>query len=217
MNLESARNNMLSQQLRTNNIVNPTVLELITNVPREEFVPQAYRDVAFSDMRIPLAYKQTMMTPLEEATVLQALTLTKNMTVLEIGTGTGYLTACLAKLAKQVVSVEYYADFTREAEKKLAVYGIDNVTLINGDGYRGNMEHAPYDAIVMTGAIPKLDNCYRPQLMQGGKMIAIIGQSPVMDACLFTLDDKDQWHTSFLFDTSLPPLINRLAKPTFSF
>lgn len=215
MNL--ALNKMITQQLKTCGIHSEAVLTLLSETPREDFLPEELRDLAFSDSRIPLDHGQSMMTPLEEATILQALDIQKEQTVLEIGTGSGYLTALLAKQAKQVISIEYHADLTQSAEKKLRHHQINNVTLITGDGIHGHLDKAPYDIIVITGSIDELDKCFHPQLLQGGKLFAIIGTGPAKKACLFTLDKADQWSIEVLFETNIAPLVNRYKKSSFQF
>lgn len=215
--VEQAKTNMQKQQLKTCGINNESLLDLLSRIPREHFVPEKFRELAFADYRIPLPHQQTMMTPLEEATLLQALDIQKNQTVLEIGTGTGYFTALLASQAKHVISIEYYADLTVKAQKKLSQHGLTNVTLITGDGIHGYLEKAPYDIIVLTGSVAELDKCFHPQLLQGGKLFTIIGNAPAMEACLLTLDNHGQWHTEKLFETDITPLINRFQKSTFQF
>lgn len=212
-----AQINMQKQQLKTCSIHNEDLLNLLSEIPREDFVPEKFRDVAFSDYRIPLSHQQTMMTPLEEATILNRLNVQKHQTVLEVGTGSGYLTALLAKQAKQVFSIEYYEDLLLKAQKKLVQHKINNVTLVKGDGVHGYLEYAPYDIIVLTGSIEHVDKSFHPQLLKGGKLFAIIGKSPCMEAYLFTLDNQDQWKTQSLFETDIAPLIDRLKKPTFQF
>lgn len=215
--IEQARNNMQCQQLKTCGIQDESLLDLLSQIPREHFVPEKYKDLAFADYRIPLSHQQTMMTPLEEATLLQALAIQKHHTVLEIGTGSGYLTALMATQAKQVFSLEYYADLTAKAQKKLAQHHITNVTLITGDGIHGYLDKAPYDIIVLTGSVDHLDKCFHPQLLQNGKLFAIIGKSPVMQACVLTIDNQGKWNTTKLFETNIPPLTDRFQNDSFSF
>jgi protein-L-isoaspartate(D-aspartate) O-methyltransferase len=215
--IEQAKTNMQNQQLKTCGIYDESVLELLSQVPREHFVPEKYRDMAFADYRIPLRHQQTMLTPLEEATILQALNIQKHHTVLEVGTGSGYFTALLASQAKHVFSLEYHTDLTASAQKKLAQHHISNVTLITGDGIHGYLDKAPYDIIVLTGSVETLDKCFHPQLLQGGKLFAIVGKSPAMEACLLTLNEKGQWSSVKLFETDIPPLVNRFKKDSFQF
>jgi len=215
--LEEARNNMIKQQLRTCNVLDESILQLLSEVPREDFVPPHYRALALSDTRIPLNHGETMMTPLEEAAILQAMDIQKHHRILEIGTGSGYLTALLAKKAGQVISIEYYEDFTKAASHQLANHGIHNVTLITGDGIHGWLDLAPYDRIILTGSISRLDKTFHPQLVEGGKCFAILGIAPVMEGCVLSLDEKDQWQSQMLFETNIKPLINRFEKKAFNF
>ncbi len=215
--MNQAQINMQKQQLKTCGIHNESLLNLLAEVPREAFVPEKFREMAFSDFRIPLSHDQTMMTPLEEATILQALDVQKDQTVLEIGTGSGYLTALLAKQAKQVISLEYYEDLANNAQKKLSKHDINNVTLMVADGIHGYIEKAPYDVIVLTGGVEHLDKSFHPQLLSGGKMMVILGKSPALEACLLTLDHQGKWHNQMLFETNIQPLINRHKKSEFQF
>lgn len=215
MNNATARTNMISQQLRTNGIVNEALIDLYEQIPRENFVPQAYQAFAYSDLQIPLIHQQTMMTPLEEASILQALNLQGVETVLEVGTGSGYFTALLASCAKHVVSVDIYEDFTLAAKDKLDHHGINNVTLITGNAERGWMNLAPYDVIVLTGSIPELDQCFRPQLLKGGSLFAVTGRAPAMMGMFYRLDQEDQWHKQVLFETNISPLIPRKLNTSF--
>lgn len=217
MSGQSTRINMIKQQLRPGDVLNETILALYTEIPRTDFVPNQFNHFAYSDMQIDLAHNQRMMTPLEEATILQALALSGNETVLEVGTGTGFLTALLSRLCKQVISIDYYADFTTQARLKLAEHQCTNVELLTGDASRGLVDKAPYDIIVFTGALEALDETHRLQLLPGGKLFAIIGKEPVMQAQLHILDHNSTWHTEVLFETNLPPLIDKLKPNNFVF
>ena len=217
MNSQSMRINMIKQQLRTGNVLNEAILELYQEIPRDEFVPTPLKPFAYSDMQIELAHQQRMMTPLEEAKILQALALRGTEVVLEIGTGTGFFTALLSRLCKKVISLEYYADFSTRARGKLDNYGCTNVELLTDDGSRGWIDKAPYDVMVYTGAIESLNDMHRLQLAPGGKLVAIVGKEPVMQCQLHCLDHNEQWHTEILFETNIPPLINKLIPNNFVF
>ena len=208
---------MLKQQLRTGNILNSNILNLYQSLPRDHFVPRTYKQFAYSDLQIPLGHEQKMLTPLEEATILQSLDLRGDETVLEIGTGCGYMTALLAQCAKEVVSVDYYREFTELAEANLNRFNIDNVVLYTGDGHRGWIEKAPYDVIVVTGSLPELDQIFKPQLMKGGKLFAIIGSDAAMKGTLFQLDSNDVWQQKVLFETSANCLIGAEHQSNFTF
>ncbi len=217
MSNHNARINMVKQQLRTGDVLNESILDLYDLIPRHEFVPEVYAQFAYSDMQIPLAHGQRMLTPLEEGTILQALELQGTETILEVGTGTGFFTALLSKLCKQVISIDYFSDFTSNAARKLQAFECNNVELITGDGCRGWLEKAPYDVIVFTGSLPKLTKTHKLQLLPGGKLFAIEGKSPIMKGNLYSLDHNDGWQTSLLFETDIPPLLDNLRPKEFVF
>ena len=180
------RENMVKQQLRTNTIQNPRVLSLFETVPRHEFVPKAMREFAYSDLRIPLANNQQMMTPEEEARLLQALNLQGYETILEVGTGSGYLTALLSRLGKKVISVDCFENFTQDAARKTQDHGYTNIEFITADASQGYLPQAPYDVIVMTGAIPSITKTLALQRIPGGKLFAIVGNAPIMCGNLYS-------------------------------
>ncbi|UCE89785.1 MAG: protein-L-isoaspartate O-methyltransferase [Pseudomonadota bacterium] len=208
LNLEQARFNMIEQQIRPWEVLDQRVLDLLARVPREDFVPSQYRNLAFTDMRIPLGHGQVMMSPKVEARMLQALDIRPDDTVLEIGTGSGYVTALLANLARQVYSVEILAELNVEAGNKLAGHGLDNVTLAVSDGLRGPDEHAPFDVIALTGSLPVLPGYFEQSLKVGGRLFAIVGDAPVMQAELITRVGDNDWAREYLFETNLPALAN---------
>lgn len=216
MNLDQARHNMIEQQIRPWEVLDQRVLDLLSTVPREDFVPSAYRNLAFADMNIPLGEGQVMMSPKVEARILQALNLQDHETVLEVGTGSGYVTALLANLAKRVISVDINPDMTRQAGEKLAAHGITNVTLETGDAALGWDAHAPYDAIVITGSLPLLPDNFKQTLNVGGRLLAIVGDSPAMGVLLITRVGDAEWAQETLFETDLPALINAPQPERFS-
>lgn len=217
MNNQTARINMIKQQLRTGDVLNEAILDLYEEIPRNEFVPFNYKDFAFSDMQIPLPHGQRMMTPLEEGLLLQALNLTGKETVLEIGTGTGFLTALLSKLAKKVISIDYFADFTSSASQRLNLHHCHNVELITGDGSLGWLDKAPYDIMVFTGALNKMNDTHKLQLLPGGKIFAIIGHNPIMKGQLLSFSPQEEWIVTEIFETNIPPLIDKLKPIEFVF
>lgn len=217
MNNKTARTNMIKQQLRTGNVLDERVLSLYDNVPRDEFLPSSLKSFAYSDMQIPLSHEQRMMTPLEEAQLLESLALQGHEVVLEIGTGTGFLTMLLSRLCKKVVSVDYFSDFTVNARRKLAEHQCSNVELFTGDASQGWLDNAPYDVIVFTGALEKLSDIQRLQLVPGGKLFAIVGKSPVMQGQLHSLNHDGQWDMQVIFETCLPSLIDHLKHNYFDF
>jgi protein-L-isoaspartate(D-aspartate) O-methyltransferase len=208
MNLENARFNMIEQQIRPWEVLDQRVLDLLNELPRENFVPQRYRKLAYVDTTIPLGNDQVMMPPRVEARILQGLNIQADETVLEVGTGSGYVTALLASLGEHVYSVDINAEMTRTAGDKLADHGIINVTLETGDAARGWDVHAPYDVIVITGSLPLLPDKFKQELNVGGRLVAIVGDAPVMDVVLITCVGESEWAQETLFETDLPALIN---------
>jgi protein-L-isoaspartate(D-aspartate) O-methyltransferase len=217
MNNNSARINMVKQQLRTNDVLNESILHLYDLVPRHQFVPEQYAAFAYSDMQIPLGHGQKMLTPLEESIILQALELTGKETILEVGTGSGFFTALLSKLCKKVISIDCFADFTSAAASKLKAHHCDNVELITGDASRGWLEKAPYDVVIFTGAFERITQTQKLQILPGGKLVSIEGKSPIMQARLYALDHEAVWTESLLFETEIPPLIDHLKPKEFVF
>lgn len=212
MSNHSARINMVKQQLRTGGVLNETILNLYDQIPRHEFVPDNFTQFAYSDMQIPLAHGQRMLNPLEEGIILQALNLKGHETLLEVGTGSGFLTAMLSRLCKKVISIDYYAEFTVSAARNLEKHHCNNVELVTGDACRGWLENAPYDVMVFTGAVEKLSETHRLQIVPGGKLFAIEGKFPVMQARLYHLDHDAIWSDSMLFETDIPQLMDQ-SKP----
>ncbi|MEN8217575.1 MAG: protein-L-isoaspartate O-methyltransferase [Pseudomonadota bacterium] len=210
--VETARFNMIEQQIRPWEVLEQRILDLMSDVPREDFVPMAYRNLAFVDISIPLAHEQTMMPPKLEGRLLQTLSITPKDTVLEIGTGCGYLTALLAKLAKHVDSVDIFDDFVKEAATKLNAF--HNISLNTGDAINGWNIDTGYDVIVLTGSVSMLKPHFQAQLNEGGRLFAIVGDEPVMQAHLISRVAGD-FHTEILFETSLPPLIGTPAPDHF--
>lgn len=217
MDYEQARFNMIEQQIRTWEVLDQEVLDLLGKVHREDFVPPAYRKLALADVNIPLAHQQITMTPKVEARLVQALNLTPADTVLEIGTGCAYLTALLALRARQVTSVDIFPDFTESATAKLAGHGIRNVDLCTGDAINGWASNAPYTAIAVTGSLPLANPALEQQLSIGGRMFVITGNSPVMSAMLVTRTSASQWSRETLFETDLPALIGAEVPEQFRF
>ncbi len=217
MDIEQARFNMVEQQIRPWDVLDQTVLDLLFRVRREEFVPAPYRSLAFVDMEIPLGHGETMWSPKLEARCVQSLQLRKTDRVLEIGTGSGYLTALLASLAAKVHSVEIHAEFLGDAETRLKAHGFDNVTLEAGDASRGWENHAPYDVIVATGSLPVMPDMLLAQLAPGGRLFAVVGDAPVMNTQLVTCTSRGVYRSENLFETSLKPLVNALQPERFTF
>ncbi|MDR2187632.1 MAG: protein-L-isoaspartate O-methyltransferase [Azonexus sp.] len=216
MNIEQARFNMIEQQIRPWEVLDPQVLDLLFVVKREHFTPPVYRNLAFADMEIPLGEGQTMLAPKIEAKLLQELGLKKTDKVLEIGAGSGYMAALLAARAGHVVSVENRPALAEQARRNLAAVGVANVTVETGDGLAGWAARGPYDAIVVSGSVPEIPPALLKQLRLGGRLAAIVGVEPVMEAVLVTCTGEGVYHTVNLFETVAPPLDGIAAKPAFT-
>jgi len=217
MNFDQARSNMVEQQIRTWEVLDQAVLDLLYAVPREDFVPRAYRTLAFADMAIPIGEGEKMMPPKVEARIVQALAPHKTERVLEVGTGSGYLTALLAHRAAHVHSVEIRPALAAFGRDNLERHGADNVTLETGDAARGWPTRAPYDVIVLTGSTPVLPKVLLDQLVPGGRLFAVVGELPVMVARLVTCSAPGALRSVELFDTVLAPLVNAEQPPRFKF
>lgn len=217
MNFEQARFNMVEQQIRPWDVLDDRVLKLINQLPRDQFVPADHQRLAYADVDIPLGHGQSMLAPKIEAKILQSLNLQETDVVLEIGTGSGYLTALLSRMAKHVYSVDIFDEFTRSAATKLASFSITNVTLETGDGACGWPAHAPYDAIAVTGSYSSVPQKILEQLKIGGRLFAIAGNDPVMDAFLITRTADQAWAQESLFETSVGRLQNVTEPNKFKF
>ncbi|HET9735666.1 MAG TPA: protein-L-isoaspartate O-methyltransferase [Burkholderiales bacterium] len=217
MNFDQARANMVEQQIRPWEVLDQAVLDLLYAVPREDFVPAAYRTLAFADMEIPIGEGERMMAPKIEARIVQELAPRKHERVLEVGTGSGYLTALLAHRAAHVHSVEIRSALAGLGRGNLERHGADNVTLEVGDAARGWPTRAPYDVIVLTGSTPVLPRALLDQLAPGGRLFAVVGEAPVMVARLVTCSAPGAFRSAELFDTLLAPLVNAEQPPRFRF
>ena len=217
MNIEQARFNMIEQQIRPWEVLDPQVLDLLFVVKREDFVPAAYRNLAFADMEIPIGSGQVMLAPRVEARLLQELGIRQTDKVLEIGTGSGYMAALLAARADHVVSIESRPEIAEFARQNLERAGVSNVTIEVGDGANGWAQRGPYDAIVISGSLPTLPDALLNQLRPGGRLAAIVGEAPVMEAQLVTCSAEGAYNTINLFETVVPALDSADAKSGFSF
>lgn len=206
MDIERARFNMIESQIRAWEVLDQAVLDAVAAVRREEFVPPQYRSLAFVDMEIPLGEGDCMLSPKLEARMLQELTLQRSDRVLEVGTGSGYMTALLAHLAGHVASIELRAGRSQAAAQKLSRAGIGNVTLRVGNGAAGWAEEGPYDAIVLTGSVPVIPAGLREQLAAGGRLLAVVGDAPAMTARLVTQVAPGVYNETGLFETCIAPL-----------
>jgi protein-L-isoaspartate(D-aspartate) O-methyltransferase len=215
VNFEQARFNMIEQQIRTWEVLDQNVLDLLFEVRREDFVPPEYRALAFADLEIPLGDGERMWTPKMEARVLQELELKPHETALEIGTGSGYLTALLGRSCAEVSSVEINERLFAAAKDRL-LGGFDNIEIEQGDGARG-WRNGIYDAIVLTGSTPVLLDSWLRQLKPGGRLFAVVGDPPVMTARLLRWTAPDAVASEDLFETVLPPLRNAPQPERFVF
>lgn len=215
--LEQNRFNMVEQQIRTWDVLDQDVLDLLYQIKREEFVPVAYRFMAFADMEIPLEHGAVMLTPKMEARILQELAIKKTDKILEVGTGTGYMTALLAQLGAHVDSVEIVPELHAMAKINLQTQDITNVTLEQGDAAQGWPNHGPYDVIVLTASTPVLPEAFQQSLAPGGRLFAIVGEDPVMQAMLITCTAPGDYTSIHLFETSTAPLKNALQRERFHF
>ncbi|NYE63146.1 protein-L-isoaspartate(D-aspartate) O-methyltransferase [Duganella sp. 1224] len=217
MNIEQARFNMIEQQIRPWDVLDPEVLELLHVVKRENFVPAAHKALAFADIEIPLPGGEAMLAPKIEARLLQDLALKKHETVLEIGTGSGYLTALLAHKARQVTSVEISPELKALADQNLAANGVTNATVELGNGAQGWTSGAPFDVIVVGGSLPVLPEALLQQLKVGGRLAVIIGTAPAMKAQLITRTGEAGYDTRTLFETNVKALEQAVAPSKFQF
>ncbi len=215
--IERNRFFMVEQQIRTWEVLDPLVLDLLMRLHREDFVPSAHRALAFADLEIPLGHGEVMLSPKTEARMLQSLMIKETDSVLEIGTGSGFMTALLASLARHVYSVDIIPDFSRLAASRLSAAGIGNVTLETGDAARGWDKHGPYDVIVLTGSVAVLPESFQNSLNPGGRLIAVVGEAPVMQAQLITRARGGACSTVTLFETCIPSLKNALQPQRFQF
>jgi protein-L-isoaspartate(D-aspartate) O-methyltransferase len=221
MNIEQARFNMIEQQIRTWDVLDQEILDLLIVVKREAFVPAAYKGLAFVDTEIPLPGGESMLMPKFEARILQEAAVKKHEQVLEIGAGSGYMAALLAYKARHVTTVEIDPALKALAEKNLAEYGIANVDVALGNGARGwpasGGDSALYDVIVMSGSLPFLPDAFLQQVKVGGRILAVIGEAPAMSAQLITRVSEVAYNTVKLFETVIKPLRNAATASHFKF
>ena len=217
MNIEQARFNMVEQQIRTWEVLDPQVLDLLFQVKREDFVPAEHRALAFADLQVPLGHGESMLEPKVEARILQELGVEPHENVYEVGTGSGYLTALLARRARHVTSAEIYPDFKARAQANLRNAGIANVTLLEGDSARAPLAESAFDVIVLTGSTPILPQAFLDRLGPGGRLCAIVGDPPVMKAVVVRQAGPGAFQTTELFETLVKPLVNAAQPPRFRF
>ena len=217
MNFEQARFNMIEQQIRTWEVLDPQVLDLLFRVKREDFVPPGNRELAFADLEIPIGQGEAMMQPKVEARIVQELAIQAHENVYEVGTGSGYLTALMASRARHVTSAEIHPELHARAGENLRRAGIDNVTLLQGDSARAPLAESAFDVIVLTGSTPILPQALLDRLTPGGRLCAVVGDPPVMKAIIVRQPVAGAFQHAELFETMLKPLVNAAQPPRFRF
>ena len=214
--LQQARRNMVENQVRTFEVLDARVLETLAELPRESFVLPPYRALAYADLALPLAHGELMMKPIVEGRALQALALQSHESVLEVGTGSGYFTACLAKLAGRVVSVDRHADFIETARERLKDAGIGNAELLHADALRDFKPAQAFDAVAVTGAVASVPAMFRDWLKPGGRMFVVTGMEPAMRALLLRRESDGHLGEERLFETESPYLAGAEPAQRFS-
>jgi protein-L-isoaspartate(D-aspartate) O-methyltransferase len=216
MDMLAARRQMVDQQIRTWEVLDPRVLDALAAVPREAFVPTAYRGIAFADTPIPIGFGHFMLPPVLQGRILQALAPNAADAALEVGTGTGYLSTCLALLAGSVVSLDIHAEFTAAAAANLRAVPAARVQFETRDAF-ARAPLGEYDVIAVTGSLPVYDTRFEQALRIGGRLFAVVGVAPVMDAILVRRVDGHEWIRESLFETVIEALINATAPQGFVF
>jgi protein-L-isoaspartate(D-aspartate) O-methyltransferase len=215
--LQQAHRNMLEQQLKPNEVMSSRILDAMTALPRALFVDTEMSGLAYVDTTLPIGHNQYMWSPLLEGKVLQALDLQPHETVLEIGTGSGFLTALMSQLVAQVISVDYFDTFTQQARERLKSLGIDNVELATGDAAKGWHLTDRVDVIVLTAAVETVPDNYLHSLNIGGRMLALVGRPPAISVQLITRISEWDWETDTLFETVVAPMLHAEPIPQFEF
>ena len=206
MNFDQARFNMVEQQIRTWQVLDLKLLDVLLKIKREIFTPLSYQDIAYTDTEIPLANGQTMLTPCIQARLIHDLHLTGQEKVLEIGTGSGYSTAILANLCKRVISIECDAELAINAKTNLQKASIGNAEVRVGDGLQGSPAEGPFEAIILQGSVPEIPQQLLDQLQINGRLIAVVGEDPMMQACIVTRHGLESFSHKTLWDTVIPRL-----------
>jgi protein-L-isoaspartate(D-aspartate) O-methyltransferase len=218
--IESARLQMVDQQVRTWDVLDGTVLEVLRQVHRDDFVPYSFRNVAFADSSVPLGHDQCMLAPKIDGKILQALAVTPSDEVLDVGTGSGFLAACLGRLGARVRSIEIFPDLAERATANLNTAAANNVIVEVGDAFKlADVDR--YDAIVLSGSLPTMqppaDDAFARALKVGGRLFAVVGRGPVMQAVKITRTAQNDWQREELFETVIPPLVNAKRPSSFVF
>lgn len=218
MNLHDAKTNMIKQQLRTVGVTDPGIIHLFQEMDRAAFVSKEHQDLAYADMMLPIGKGQVMLSPADQARMLQALKVQPHERVLEVGTGNGFLTALLAKLATEVISVELQASLSNEAAAHLQRLNINNVNLQVGNAANAWKLEAPVDVVIITGALPFVPSSFKACLKEQGRILAIVGEQPgAMRVSLMTKGHNDEYKVESLFDANVPALEKALQPERFVF
>ncbi len=217
MELAQARFNMIEQQIRPWDVLDQRVLDLFENLPRENFVSEQNRSIAYADVCVAIGHGEVMMAPKIEARLVQALNIQADENVLEIGTGSGYVTALMASLGKHVTSIDIQPEFLELAKTRFDANGISNITLEEGDAANGKTGEQTFDVIAVTGSLPLYNDCFEASLNVGGRLFVVAGQAPIMEALLITRVTENEWVKQSLFETDLPALQNAKSPTGFVF
>lgn len=218
MQFDVAREQMVTQQIRAWDVLDERALDTLRRVPRERFVPDAYRDTAFADSSIPLGHGEHMLAPNLVGRFLQALDLNERDSVLEVGTGSGYLTAAIAMQAARVRSIDRHEDFVTAARGRIAALGLGSVELATADAFAaGALGSGSWDAVVLTGSLPTYDTRFEQRLAVGGRLLAVLGTAPIMQATLIRRVTPSEWTRTVLFETVVAPLVGAAAPSGFHF
>ena len=215
--IERARHNMIEQQIRPWEVMDQRVLDTLQAVPREAFVPGGYRGLAFADIEVPIGHGEVMLPPKIEAKLLQALAVQPTDRILEVGTGSGYLTACLARLGGHVVTIDLHDDFVQQAQVRLADLGIGNVEYLTGNVFAADFPSAPFDVIAVTGSLPVPVARLEDLLNDGGRLFAVVGEPPAQEAQLVSRIREGVVRREALFETVVPPLAHAPRPEAFVF
>jgi protein-L-isoaspartate(D-aspartate) O-methyltransferase len=216
-NIEQARFNMVEQQIRTWEVLDSRVLDVLREVPREDFVPTRYRKMAFSDLRLPLKQGQVMMKPLEEGRMLQAMDIRPGQRVLEIGTGSGFVAACLSALGADVLTIDLHAELADSARSRFGRLGVERVRVESADALENFEPEHLFDRVLVTASAEEVPPRFKSWVVPGGLLFVVRGNSPAMEAVCLQRLDADRWHAESLFETDLPRLIGAEDQPTFEF
>jgi len=217
VNLEQARSNMIDQQIRSWEVLDSRVLDVMREIPREEFVPTRHRKIAFSDLRIPLGHNQLMMKPIEQGRLLQGVALEEGEKVLEIGTGSGFITACLAKMTGNVISIEIIEEIAEQAKANLEARDTEGVQLQTGDALEAGFDDNEFDAIVVAASVASIPDQFVRWLRPGGRLFIVRGKSPAMEALVVTRNDSGRLSEQSIFDTDMPRLVGAEDAAVFNF